>query len=240
MYTLKSLRLLALWTIGALIVLNSIFTIENDAKSSTLDVNSMHVYQQAMIPLFYPSELLNFDPIKILEDIEVVILPKPEPIKIVREMPVVQPLFRESARTRFESIIKIAAARYQVDPSMVKAIILAESSYNPKAVSKVGARGLMQLMPATAKELGVKDSFDPEQNIHGGVKYFKQMLVQFDGDVKLALAAYNAGCGRVLEYRGIPPFKDTQNYIKKVLEYHQQYSSQVNAESQAGANISKS
>ncbi len=239
-YTLKSLRLMALWTIGALIVLNSVFTIENDAKSSTLDVNSMSVYRQAMIPLLYPSQLLNFDPFSILENIEVVILPKPEAPNIVEEPPVVQaPPPRKSAHTRFDSIIHTAAARYQVDPAIVKAIILAESSYNPKAVSKAGARGLMQLMPATAKELGVQNSFNPEQNIHGGVKYFKQLLVQFDGDVKLALAAYNAGCGRVMEYQGIPPFKDTKYYIKKVLEYHRQYSSQVKSVDQHATDVSR-
>jgi soluble lytic murein transglycosylase-like protein len=238
-YTLKSLRLMALWTIGALIVLNSVFTIEKDAKSSTLDINSMDVYQQAMIPLLYPSQLLNFDPFKILEDIEVAILPKPAPKKIIEKQTPALPPSRESAHTRFDSIIHTAAARYQVDPAMVKAIILAESSYNPKAVSRVGARGLMQLMPATARELGVRDSFNPEQNIHGGVKYFKQLLVQFDGNVKLALAAYNAGRGRVMQYKGIPPFKDTRFYIKKVLEYHQQYSSQTVSVDQPSPDVSK-
>ncbi len=230
---------MALWTIGALIVLNSVFTIEKDAKSSTLDINSMDVYQRAMIPLLYPSQLLNFDPIKILEDIEVAILPKPETQKMVEKQPPAPPSPQKSAHTRFDSIIYIAAARYQVDPAMVKAIILAESSYNPKAVSKVGARGLMQLMPATAKELGVRDSFNPEQNIHGGVKYYKQLLVQFNGNVKLALAAYNAGRGRVMQYKGIPPFKDTRYYIKKVLEYHQRYSSQTIGADQPAPDVSE-
>jgi len=123
----------------------------------------------------------------------------------------------------FHSIIQEASNRYQVDPDLIRAIIMAESSYNPRAVSRKGARGLMQLMPATAKALGVKDSFNPEHNIHGGVKYFKQLLDRFGGDVKIALAAYNAGSRKVREYEGIPPFKATHYYIKKVFSYYSHY-----------------
>ena len=123
----------------------------------------------------------------------------------------------------FDSIIHAAASRYEVDPHLVKAIIMAESSYNPTAVSKKGAKGLMQLMPKTAKALGVKDSFNPEHNINGGVKYFRHLLNQFNGDVKLALAAYNAGSKKVKKYKGIPPFKTTRYYVKKVIEYHKLY-----------------
>ncbi len=123
----------------------------------------------------------------------------------------------------FHPIIIQAANRYDVDPLLVKAIIMAESSYNTNAVSKVGARGLMQLMPRTARELGVEDSFNPEQNINGGVKYFKKLLNRFDGDVELALAAYNAGSRHVRHYQGIPPFKATKYYIKKVCAYYDTY-----------------
>lgn len=126
----------------------------------------------------------------------------------------------------FHPIILQAANRYQVDPALVNAIIMAESGYNPKAVSKRGARGLMQLMPETAQALGVKDSFNPEQNIDGGVRYFKQLVNQFNGDVKLALAAYNAGSRNVRFYQGIPPFKATRFYIKKVLKYYHIYKNQ--------------
>ena len=123
----------------------------------------------------------------------------------------------------FRPIISRAAAQYQIDPDLVRAIIFAESGYNPKAVSKKGAMGLMQLMPGTAKAMGVEDCFDPEHNIFGGVKYFKKLFVQFDGDVKLALAAYNAGSRRVREFNGVPPFKATEHYIQKVLEHYNKY-----------------
>ena len=100
---------------------------------------------------------------------------------------------------------------------------MAESGFNPKAISKMGARGLMQLMPKTAEALGVKDIFDPAQNIEGGVRYFKKLLNTFKGDIKLALAAYNAGSRKVLEYKGIPPFSVTRYYIKKVIRYRDSY-----------------
>ncbi|MBW2192825.1 MAG: lytic transglycosylase domain-containing protein, partial [Deltaproteobacteria bacterium] len=111
-------------------------------------------------------------------------------------------------------------------PALIKAIIMAESGYNPRAISKKGAKGLMQLMPRTAEALGVEDSFNPEQNIRGGVKYFKQLVNQFQGDVTLALAAYNAGSKNVRKYQGIPPYKSTQYYIEKVFKYYQIYKNQ--------------
>ena len=125
----------------------------------------------------------------------------------------------------FRSIIFRIAHRHRVDPAMVQAIIMAESSFNPNAVSKRGAIGLMQLMPNTAKSLGIEDPLNPEHNITGGVLYFKKLLKEFHGDVKLALAAYNAGTRKVKEYQGVPPFKSTRVYIEKVLEYYQRYKS---------------
>ncbi len=129
----------------------------------------------------------------------------------------------QKKESRLQPIILRAAQRYQVDPAIIKAIIMAESGFNPKAVSNKGARGLMQLMPRTAKYLGVKDSFNPEHNIDGGVRYFKTLLDRFDCDVKLALAAYNAGSRNVRKYDGVPPFKSTKFYIKKVLTYYETY-----------------
>ena len=123
----------------------------------------------------------------------------------------------------FRSIIQEASALYEVEPELIQAIIMAESSYNPKAVSRKGARGLMQLMPETARALGVEDSFNPEHNIYGGVRYFKQLLDKFDGDTRIALAAYNAGSTKVLKYKGIPPFKATKCYIRKVFSYYNRY-----------------
>jgi len=127
----------------------------------------------------------------------------------------------------YHPIILQAANRYQVDPAIVQAIIMAESSYNPKAVSKKGAKGLMQLMPKTAREMGVEDIFNPEHNINGGVRYYKKLLKQFKGNIKLALAAYNAGMKTVRKHNGVPPFRSTRHYIKKVFEYYQHYKNQV-------------
>ncbi|MBW2631592.1 MAG: lytic transglycosylase domain-containing protein [Deltaproteobacteria bacterium] len=129
----------------------------------------------------------------------------------------------------FHTIIQEASNRYQVDPALIRAIIMAESSYNPRAISRKGARGLMQLMPATAKALGVEDSFNPEHNIYGGVKYFKQLLDRFDGDTRMALAAYNAGSRKVRQYQGVPPFKATHYYIKRVFSYYDHYKAEMNS-----------
>ena len=123
----------------------------------------------------------------------------------------------------FHPIILRAANRHEVDPALVKAVIMVESRYDPHAISKQGAKGLMQLMPRTARALGVEDSFNPEHNVNGGVKYLKQLLDEFDDNLKFALAAYNAGSSRVRRYRGIPPIKATQYYVNKVFEYYQYY-----------------
>ena len=113
-----------------------------------------------------------------------------------------------------------AAKKYNVDVKFLKSIAKAESNFNPNAVSHCGAVGVMQLMPATAKGLGVKNSYDPEENIMGGAKLISGLLKKYNGDKSLALAAYNAGSGNVKKYGGIPPFKETQNYVKKVLNFY--------------------
>lgn len=118
-----------------------------------------------------------------------------------------------------DEIFEKASKKYNVPVNLLKAIANAESDFNPKAVSKAGAQGIMQLMPGTAKELGVTDPFDPEQNIMGGSKYISDLLKRYNGDTKLALAAYNAGMNNVKKYGGVPPFKETQNYVVKVMKY---------------------
>jgi soluble lytic murein transglycosylase-like protein len=116
----------------------------------------------------------------------------------------------------YEASIMRHSQREQVAADLVRAVIQVESAFNPVAVSSKGAMGLMQLMPATATELGVRNPFDPDQNIRGGVKYLRQLLDRFNGNVELALAAYNAGMGNVEKYGDVPPFKETKNYVKKV------------------------
>lgn len=121
-----------------------------------------------------------------------------------------------------DAIFDEAAEKYNVPVKLLKAIGKAESDFDANAVSRCGAQGIMQLMPATAASLGVTDSFDPEQNIMGGAKYISGLLKKYDGDTKLALAAYNAGSGNVKKYGGIPPFKETQNYVVKVTKFMNQ------------------
>ena len=116
-----------------------------------------------------------------------------------------------------DSIFEEASALYQIPSKLLRAVAKAESGFNPKAVSKAGAMGVMQLMPGTARSLGVSDPYNARQNILGGAKDLKQNLDRFGGDVSLALAAYNAGPGSVTKYGGIPPYKETQNYVKKIM-----------------------
>jgi len=119
--------------------------------------------------------------------------------------------------------IAMAAQSYDLDPNLIRAVIQTESSFRPDAVSSAGAMGLMQLMPATAESLGVTDPFDISQNINGGARYLRRQLDRFDGDLDLALAAYNAGAGNVERFGGIPPFQETQNYVPRVLNHKQNF-----------------
>lgn len=116
----------------------------------------------------------------------------------------------------YDDLIDEAAREYGVDPKLIRAVMQAESAFHPLVVSRAGAEGLMQLMPDLATEMGVSDSFDPRENIRGGVRYLKQLLDYHNGDLDLTLASYNAGPGNVERYGGVPPFRETRNYVKTI------------------------
>lgn len=125
--------------------------------------------------------------------------------------------------TTYDRLIRRTAAAHHVDVALVKAVMHAESGFNPNAVSPKGASGLMQLMPATAERYGVEDIFDPVQNVQGGVRYLKDLMVMFKDNHRLVVAAYNAGENAVLRYKGIPPYDETRDYVLKVMRFKKQY-----------------
>jgi soluble lytic murein transglycosylase-like protein len=124
---------------------------------------------------------------------------------------------------QYDSLISEFSKKYQVDFALIKAIIRTESGFNPMAVSRKGAKGLMQLMPETALRMNVSNIFNPRENIDGGVRYFKYLLSLFNDDLRLSLAAYNAGENVVAELRSIPPYRETADYVRRVLSYYQSY-----------------
>jgi len=121
-----------------------------------------------------------------------------------------------SSEVDVDTAIEQAAARHNVDPNLVRAVVKVESNFNPNAVSRKGAMGLMQLMPSTARQLNVKNPFDPEQNVDAGVRHLKRLLESYRGDIKLTLAAYNAGAGAVARSSGVPRYAETQNYVRRI------------------------
>ncbi len=125
--------------------------------------------------------------------------------------------------TIFDHLIAESAEKHQVDFALIKAIIRAESGFNPYAISRKGARGLMQLMPETASRMSVANTFNPRDNIEGGVRYFRYLLYLFNNDLRLSLAAYNAGENIVAQLGTIPPYRETVEYVQKVLDFYQQY-----------------
>lgn len=129
----------------------------------------------------------------------------------------------KARREEFRTLIETAAAKVRLQPDLLHAVILAESGYNPRAISRAGAQGLMQLIPATAQRYGVTDSFDPQQNVSGGARYLRDLLEMFNFDLALALAGYNAGENAVIRYGyQIPPYPETIDYVRKVLGFYQE------------------
>ncbi|MBU1101656.1 MAG: transglycosylase SLT domain-containing protein [Bacteroidetes bacterium] len=156
----------------------------------------------------------NADPNKIGEKLELRLK------NIGDQLPFLTPSEMSEKRVEnFDAIIDEASKKYGVDTQLIKSVILTESAGNAKAVSSAKAKGLMQLMDGTAKDMGVKNSFDPKQNIMGGTKYLSKLIKKYDGDLKLSLAAYNAGPGAVDKHNGIPPFNETKTYVTRVLGY---------------------
>ncbi len=130
----------------------------------------------------------------------------------------------EAEIQRYQSIVALASRTHGVDDSLVHAVISAESAYNPRAISKAGAQGIMQLMPGTARRYGVSDAMDPVENIHGGVRYLKDLLAMFNGNAELAVAGYNAGENAVIKYGNkIPPYAETVNYVPKVMDFYRKF-----------------
>ncbi len=138
----------------------------------------------------------------------------------LREKPKINPRYTTK---KYDNIIANASQQYDVSFPLLKAIIKAESGFDPRAVSKKGAKGLMQIMPENFKPLGIKDPFDPSQNIHAGARYFKQMYDRFKGKLALSLAAYNAGPTAVERYKTVPPYEETEAYVKRVLKFYYNY-----------------
>ncbi len=150
--------------------------------------------------------------------------PRPQPPRARQGGPSLGPRDRSPERyTRYDAFIREAAALYRLPESFVRAVIRVESDYNPQVVSHAGACGLMQLMPATAARMGVTDAFDPRQNILGGTRYLRVLANHFNGDLVLVIAAYNAGEGAVMRYRGIPPYEETQRYVRRVLTHYYRF-----------------
>jgi soluble lytic murein transglycosylase-like protein len=138
----------------------------------------------------------------------------------LREKPKINPRY---STKKYDDIIANASHQFDVSFPLLKAIIKAESGFDPRAVSKKGAKGLMQIMPENFKPLGIKDPFDPSQNINAGARYFKQMFDRFNGKLALSLAAYNAGPTAVERYKTVPPYEETEEYVRRVLKFYYNY-----------------
>jgi hypothetical protein len=187
------------------------YRIDGDTITVTLRQGGEATFNKALVSSIQPSEVPE------VEEIDGVAPAPFSPIAtVVAQISAVQPLDSRP----FAGLIERVALKHGIDPELVHAVVRAESNYQPHAKSHVGARGLMQVMPATGRDFGVRDLYDPEKNLEAGVQYLKFLLARFNHIQ--AIAAYNAGPATVRKYRGIPPFEETQNYVKKVLDNFRQ------------------
>lgn len=192
-------------------------------RDGNLSSITMPSFTQMMQQMMFQSGPVSFSPLSSLPSLNQVVTNYAQQGKIQQDYSVPSSVTNSQQRANLheiDSVVREASERYGVDEKLIHAIIKMESNYNPNVVSRAGAVGLMQLMPVTAREVGVTDRYDIRQNVFGGTAYFSKMLQRHNGDVRLALASYNAGPGNVKKYGGIPPFKETQNYIKKVIDYY--------------------
>jgi soluble lytic murein transglycosylase-like protein len=162
----------------------------------------------------------------------------PEPVKTATGMTIGaagrRPIAAPAARVNLQDVVTSASNTHLIDPDLISSVIHAESNFNPHAVSPKGARGLMQLMPQTASKLGVNNSFDPQANVDGGTKYLRELLELYNWDMVKALAAYNAGPQRVQQYHGVPPYKETRAYVRRIiLDFNQKKLAEQKAEAAA-------
>jgi hypothetical protein len=195
------------------------------AKLNIKDQSSINHYMD--MPLFSPVSNFSFNPSSLANQVVGLLQGNKKDVFEIAadkihnfQQKIVQGIGDLSQFEAINAIVDQVSADHGLDPSLAKAVIKVESNYNPDAISHAGAMGLMQLMPATAASLGVKNAYDINENINGGIKLLKSLLDSFSGDIKLTLAAYNAGGPKVREYGGIPPIPETQNYVKKVLEIY--------------------
>ncbi|HTY37985.1 MAG TPA: transglycosylase SLT domain-containing protein [Bacteroidota bacterium] len=197
------------------------------AKSSNLGMGEM-LYKQLTgesLPQQAPRHYQAPSPVSVPDNVRVAVpAPAAPPTQALSQEKGVVSLPKKM--DQLQTIIDTASTKYDVDPNLIKAVIAAESAGNPRAMSSKSAKGLMQLIDSTATAMGVKDVWNPQQNVNGGSKYLRQLLDRFDGDVKLAVASYNAGPEAVAKHNGVPPYPETTNYVKRVLKYKQLFDQQ--------------